>query len=45
MLNTETWADGVYGYFGEEIKDNSIRDNIKDLMDTLLNAYLSVNPK
>ena len=39
-----TWSIGVIGSVGK-LKVGGIRDNVKDLVDKFINAYLSVNPK
>jgi len=42
----ETWLQSFVGY-GEIDKGivNQIRNAVKDLVDSFINAYLSVNPK
>lgn len=39
-----TWSAGVFGNVGKA-KVNTLRDDIKDLVDKFINAYLAANPK
>ena len=45
--NVITWESGYIGYTPESAYDafQKIRGSVKDLVDTFINAYLSVNPK
>jgi hypothetical protein len=40
-----TWSTGMLGGVESSNMPRTIRDNIGDLVDDFLNAYLSVNPK
>jgi hypothetical protein len=42
---TSTWSVGSVGFAGSSVVTQSVREDIGDLVDRFINAYLSVNPK
>ena len=40
-----TWQKGTFGFVGENIFRNTVRETVGDLVDAFINAYLEENPK
>lgn len=45
LIPAGTWSNDLTGFAGGDIMPDYIRKGTNDLVDTFLNAYLSVNPK